>query len=215
MLKIRQDIVDIRKNKMDDLTALLFEQLMDKESPEVIKPLLEKGADVNAKINTGHRIHTPLTTAIAFYFGTDADIIKLLVEFGANVNPKNACGFTPLFFATLQRNLEAIKILIELGADVNAKNNEGKTALDCAKDSATKEILKKAMTVKRAKKQKPICPYCGSEHIGEYLYGLPIISASLEKKVNEGKIILGGCIITEDSPKYWCYDCEKDFGIYK
>lgn len=71
------------------------------------------------------------------------------------------------------------------------------------------------MTTIREKPIKITCPYCGSKHIGEYLYGLPIFSASLEKKVNEGKIILGGCIITEDSPKYWCHDCEKNFGIYK
>ena len=129
--------------KEKDLTALLFKKLMDKESPEVIKALLENGADVNAKTIVGLNIHTPLMTAIAFCFDTDADIIKLLIEFGANVNAKDAYGSTPLFFATLQHNLEAIKILIEFGADVNTKNNNGKIALDYAKDSATEEILKK------------------------------------------------------------------------
>jgi len=69
------------------------------------------------------------------------------------------------------------------------------------------------MKTKKIKKSPITCPHCGSTDIGEYLYGLPIME-KLEDEINSGEIILGGCCINEDSPKYYCYHCEKDFGIY-
>ena len=130
-----------RKN--EDEMPLLFEQLMNRESPETIKALLEKGVDVNEKNIVALNIFTPLFCAIAFYFGPEANIIKLLVEFGAKVDARNARGSTPLIFAVAQRNLEAIKILIELGADINAKNAIGNTPLICATiTNASSEIIK-------------------------------------------------------------------------
>ena len=59
---------------------------------------------------------------------------------------------------------------------------------------------------------EPRCPYCGSIHVGEYLYGLPVFSEELEKEIEEGKILLKGCLISDNDPGYHCHDCGKDFG---
>ena len=64
------------------------------------------------------------------------------------------------------------------------------------------------------KNKSVICPICGSSNVGEYLFGYPAYSYELEEKVNNGEIILGGCCIAEDSPKYHCNECEEDFGKY-
>jgi hypothetical protein len=63
-------------------------------------------------------------------------------------------------------------------------------------------------------KVKPeICHKCGSKRIAEILYGMPLGTSELQKDMEEGKIVLGGCCITNDDPKWQCVDC--DAPIYK
>ncbi|HIF35248.1 hypothetical protein [Candidatus Thioglobus sp.] len=58
--------------------------------------------------------------------------------------------------------------------------------------------------------QKPEkCPECGSENILNIVYGYP--DDGLDKKAQEGRVILGGCCITGDDPKWQCAKCEADF----
>ena len=64
---------------------------------------------------------------------------------------------------------------------------------------------------KMRKDKLVVCPACGSQKIATYLYGLPIFSSELQKELDEGKLKLGGCDITEDVPDYSCNDCGKDF----
>lgn len=64
----------------------------------------------------------------------------------------------------------------------------------------------------RNKEARLRCPYCGSIHVGEYLYGLPAFSEELEKEIEEGKVILKGCLVSGNDPGYHCHDCGKDFG---
>lgn len=59
---------------------------------------------------------------------------------------------------------------------------------------------------------KIACPFCGSENYARYSYGMHILDKELEEKLNKGEIILGGCCISPDSPKYHCNSCNKDFG---
>ena len=65
-------------------------------------------------------------------------------------------------------------------------------------------------------KRKTIkCPYCESEHISEYLYGMPIPDEKLIMQELKGKVIFAGCVITDSAPRYHCNDCGKDFGKYE
>ncbi len=63
----------------------------------------------------------------------------------------------------------------------------------------------------RVKSKPRICPVCNSQRIASYLYGLPAFSNKLEKDINEGKIVLGGCCISQDDPLFMCLDCKTDF----
>jgi ankyrin repeat protein len=63
-----------------------------------------------------------------------ADIVKGLIAAGAEVNAKDAKGFTALMIATDWGHLDSVLALVAAGADMHAKDAEGRTALDFAKN---------------------------------------------------------------------------------
>lgn len=66
----------------------------------------------------------------------EPDVVRQLIQDGADVNAKNKEGATPLMAAALQNpNPEALMALLEAGADAKAKDNEGRTALDYAREN--------------------------------------------------------------------------------
>ena len=60
-------------------------------------------------------------------------------------------------------------------------------------------------------KKPSVCPVCRSKKIAEYMYGMPAYSEKLKKELDEGKIILGGCCITDQDPSFACQECKTDF----
>ena len=60
-----------------------------------------------------------------------------------------------------------------------------------------------------------VCPYCGSTDSAKYLYGFVGLAGLVRRKVEEGKWILGGCVISgnKDFYKRHCKACNKDFYI--
>jgi len=57
------------------------------------------------------------------------------------------------------------------------------------------------------------CPECGSNRIARVMYGMPEYSEKMAKEIDEKRLILGGCCVTEDDPPWQCVDC--DIGLYK
>lgn len=55
------------------------------------------------------------------------------------------------------------------------------------------------------------CPFCNSKNIADILYGLPAFSEELENELKNGKLILGGCCRSDESPLYHCNDCTKEW----
>lgn len=55
------------------------------------------------------------------------------------------------------------------------------------------------------------CPSCGSPKVVRILYGMPSYEAFLEAEA--GKIILGGCVVSDNDPKWGCINCSAK--IYK
>lgn len=55
-------------------------------------------------------------------------------------------------------------------------------------------------------KRKPRrCPACGSTRVASILYGMPLFSEDLQRRLDDGTVVLGGCSL--DSAKWECVDC--------
>jgi hypothetical protein len=70
--------------------------------------------------------------------------------------------------------------------------------------------MQKMITSKRKPRR---CPTCGSADIASVLYGFPAFSAKLEKELEEGKVVLGGCCVSGCDPAWQCVECETQ--IYR
>lgn len=57
-------------------------------------------------------------------------------------------------------------------------------------------------------KRKPIkCPHCGEKTVATIFYGYPAFS-ELEDDLESGKIVLGGCCVTDHDPEWQCTSCD-------
>ena len=130
---------------------------------ELIEELLKNGANVHLKNIDGE---TPLFRASTLYFQINlikdmekdgltpeplpqdaaqkhAEIAKILIQHGANVNETNNENKTPLLWAvSLPGHAPIVKVLLDAGADIHHQNNKGRDALAIAKDTNDPEILK-------------------------------------------------------------------------
>ena len=52
------------------------------------------------------------------------NVVKFLVESGANINEKNYQGYTPIFDAVNRIRRDIVEYLVDDGADLNVKTNE-------------------------------------------------------------------------------------------
>jgi len=55
------------------------------------------------------------------------------------------------------------------------------------------------------------CPKCGKKKIAQFLFGMPAYSKLLQRDMNEGVVILGGCEVSPDAPEYKCQDCGHEW----
>lgn len=60
--------------------------------------------------------------------------------------------------------------------------------------------------------RRPPCPLCLSKDILRIQYGMP--SDETLEKSSAGKLVLGGCCISDQSPKWYCQACEHEFGKF-
>jgi ankyrin repeat protein len=95
--------------------------------------LVQNGANVNFRYRSNT---TPLHPASGY---SELEIVRYLVEHGADLDERNEDGDTALHFAVFGKTANA-KYLIDSGANVNARNNEGKSPLNYAYEQGEMEI---------------------------------------------------------------------------
>lgn len=168
---------------------------------DVARLLLAKGADVNAvsidsfeTVKNGPLelgLFTPLLCAIPY---GPPELVKLLIDAGANVNARDVRGMTPLMLAvsTDRPDPRIINLLLAKGADPSVRSKRGETTLDWAKKFRDPEVLQ-ALGVSSA-----AIPAMGTGEPAVRNGG--DVKASVEKsltllqKTNGKFISTGGCI---------------------
>ena len=83
---------------------------------------------------------TPLHWAA---FSGNVDLVRFLLEKGAEVDARNGRGLTPLAFTALKGRTPAAGLLIERGADVNVRNALNMTPLIIAAEQGSMELVGK------------------------------------------------------------------------
>lgn len=142
------DVID------DEGYALLHIACWNSGTSEIVKMLIDAGADINAcasleqaplhlasmqsdpelvrvLLDAGADLN--LTTSegasplmLAASFGSDPDVVRLLIERGASIEQRSESGATPLMYGvTYNRNFEVLDALLELGAELKVVDNNG------------------------------------------------------------------------------------------
>jgi hypothetical protein len=101
---------------------------------DVVRLLLQKGADANSKDRYGE---TPLHVAAN---NGRLGVVQVLLANKANVNAKSDSGWTPLHRAALGDQKAVAEVLLAKGADVNAKAQDGRTPLQVAKQFSHADV---------------------------------------------------------------------------
>ena len=116
---------------------------------QIVRNLLQYNAEVNSRNEDGC---TPLLMALSRENALDdggstsshqvsqgwqkgdliARLVRLLLDYGANVNVYDKSRNTPLHFAASEGHLDVARMLLELGADFDSQNNVGLTPLQQA-----------------------------------------------------------------------------------
>lgn len=105
---------------------------------DVAKVLIGQGANVNKKAST-YGGSTPLMEAARTY---DVEIIKLLLERGADPNITDDKGYTAaMVLGSLPQSLEVLNTLVEAGLDLTTVASDGRTALSWAKQGGQQEQI--------------------------------------------------------------------------
>jgi ankyrin repeat protein len=110
----------------DEDTSALFEAVAAGDIAGA-RALLSKGVDVNARDPRSPLYDGATALATAAERGL-VDMLRLLLELGAEVNARSVSGWTALMRACNSGQTDAARCLLDAGADPDMRNDEGYTA---------------------------------------------------------------------------------------
>jgi hypothetical protein len=115
---------------------------------EIVQILLNLEADVNIRNNDSE---TPLDYVsvapsdsgdVPDYSQSLANVARLLLDRGADINTRDIFGWTPLHSAAYMRRIDVIRVLLERGANTGPEDKQGRTPFSLAKKYGYDEIMK-------------------------------------------------------------------------
>ncbi|KAI1680253.1 Ankyrin repeat protein [Pyrenophora tritici-repentis] len=116
-------------NTMDVSGRTAVLHAVDSHNDDVLRTVLEAGADPNPELPEGLFRSSPLTAAT---FGGRIGMMKLLLEHGAKVDACNPEGRTALHTVASMQNVECAEILLTYGADIGCISSNGHSPLTTA-----------------------------------------------------------------------------------
>ena len=112
---------------------------------EAVLTLLDAGAAVDQVSQTPMR-NQALHALLAL--SKDAEITRLLIERGADVNAAQTAGYRPLHQAAVAGREDLVRMLLDAGADKTTRCDRGKTPADYARErghAAVAELLEETL----------------------------------------------------------------------
>lgn len=110
---------------------------------DLVQKLLERGANPNVVDSEGGIILAEACIGAP----VNPEIVRMLLDKGANVNQKETNSATPLIYIAANKQTAAekrqsvVKMLLDKNADKKTKDKDGKTAYDWAKSVGNKDVL--------------------------------------------------------------------------
>lgn len=101
---------------------------------EVVKFLLEKGADVSLSRGGATALH------MAALYGGKTEVITLLLEAGADINARKGNGDTPLNYAIIGKQKDIAELLLDKGGEINMANQNFTQLLYISASGGIKKI---------------------------------------------------------------------------
>jgi ankyrin repeat protein len=100
---------------------------------KIAKLLIEKRANVN---------HVNVSGESILSITNDLNIVKLLLDSGANPNLENNCDFgTPLIDAVRERNISKINLFLEYGGKLDYETSNSHSAISVARTLRNKDFV--------------------------------------------------------------------------
>jgi uncharacterized protein len=126
----------------DGFTALHFAAFFGRYEAAAL--LIERGAEVDA-FGRGWMTGTAMHSAVS---RLQSDVVRILLEAGANPNVRQSAGWTPLHAAAMNGDVTSVELLLASGADPTATNDEGRSVIDLATekgDAATVDLIRSSL----------------------------------------------------------------------
>jgi ankyrin repeat protein len=105
----------------------------------IVEFLLKNGADPSLAARNAQKV----TALHAGASRGDAEIVKMLLEAGADANARQHGGFVPLHSAAANGNAPVVELLLLHGALADAKTDGGKTPADLATERGHQDLAEK------------------------------------------------------------------------
>ena len=114
-------------------------------STDVFRRLVAAGADIAAR--AGWENETVLGRIAAI---SDASMVDVALEAGADIEARDRFGRTPLLAAASTPNAETFERLMERGADLHARDDDGSTVADLLDDTDEADEIRELLDGRRS-----------------------------------------------------------------
>ena len=139
---------NVNSRDQDGRTPLMYAILSEHADVRMVEFLIQHGADINVADKQGW---TPLHFAARDH---KLDLVKILVDNGAAVDPVDVFGNTPLWrciMSTYPQNSAVVDDLLARGADPDHKNKHDVSPIDVARTMGKLDLVERLKLFRKAR----------------------------------------------------------------